>query len=447
MSEDGANIDLLFRNGLKDFEVLPPHDVWDGIKKSGKVKSKPFPLMKVAAAVTVLLSLGFLTYKLNQDVFTGSPSDSAIASSGNVQEKPPVVSNQVTRKFIPQGQLFKNPASSEVLIPEARTETITTTEPDATNLSEILTKPVHHFSQNLNLSLNEIIPEGKQFGEPANNPEKKSINTNYSDYQHLPAEIVTKPENRWSIAALASPTYYSKFNTGNNELSNQLMQSEEPVISYSGGVGLAYKINRRFSVQSGLYYSSLGQKLDGINSFGGFKPYNNSKGANNFEILTSTGTIIANNPDVFLNANASERIVTAFTNDVFDPQKANLQYLNNSLTQNLSYIELPVMVRYKLIDKTIGVNLIGGMSYNFLVQNSVFTEIDGNKYQIGDTHGLNPLSLSSSLGMGMEYNFSKKLSLNFEPTFRYYLNPFTVTTGSYVHTYSFGIFSGVSYKF
>ena len=31
MDEKGANIDLVFRNGLKDFEVLPPPEVWDNI--------------------------------------------------------------------------------------------------------------------------------------------------------------------------------------------------------------------------------------------------------------------------------------------------------------------------------------------------------------------------------------------------------------------------------
>jgi hypothetical protein len=108
---------------------------------------------------------------------------------------------------------------------------------------------------------------------------------------------------------------------------------------------------------------------------------------------------------------------------------------------------LPVILRYKVIDKTIGVNLIGGLAYNLLVHNSVYTTINGSKYPIGDTKGLNPLSLSSSLGMGMEYNLSGKLSLNLEPMFRYYLNPFNASAGSVVHPYSFGIFSGVSYKF
>ena len=66
---------------------------------------------------------------------------------------------------------------------------------------------------------------------------------------------------------------------------------------------------------------------------------------------------------------------------------------------------------------------------------------------IGSTEGVNMFSVSSSLGMGMEYKVSGKLSLNLEPTFRYYMNSFNNVTGSHFHPYSFGIFSGISYKF
>jgi hypothetical protein len=82
-----------------------------------------------------------------------------------------------------------------------------------------------------------------------------------------------------------------------------------------------------------------------------------------------------------------------------------------------------------------------------LVDNSVFTMVDGGKYPLGETEGLNLVIVSSSFGMGMEYSFSDKLSLNLEPTFRYYLNPFNGIASSKNHPYSFGIFSGVSYKF
>jgi hypothetical protein len=49
--------------------------------------------------------------------------------------------------------------------------------------------------------------------------------------------------------------------------------------------------------------------------------------------------------------------------------------------------------------------------------------------------------------MGMEYNFSGRLSLNLEPTFRYYITPLGGVAGSSIHPYSIGIFSGISYKF
>ena len=113
----------------------------------------------------------------------------------------------------------------------------------------------------------------------------------------------------------------------------------------------------------------------------------------------------------------------------------------------MSYLELPVFLRYKVIDKTLGINVIGGVSYNMLLDNSVYTEIDGSKYMVGTTEGLNMFSISSSLGMGMEYKFSSKLSLNLEPTFRYYMNTFNSSASSHFHPYSFGIFSGLSYKF
>jgi hypothetical protein len=285
------------------------------------------------------------------------------------------------------------------------------------------------------------------FMTPLNSAGGSQQKIKYADL-YIADNTITKPKNRWSIAAMASPTYLSSFNSGSDGLSKQLSSSEQSLISYSGGVAFSYKISKRFSIQSGLYYSSLAQKVDGINSFSGFLPYGTlTKGDHNFEVLTTNGTVFTSNPDVFLSANGSDRIVTAYTNDVFDPKKASLQPVSTSLDQNFKYLEVPMILKYKLIDKTLGINLIGGLSYNLLVGNSVYTTVDGSKYSIGKTQGLNPLTLSSSLGMGMEYNLSGKLSLNLEPTFRYYLNPFSSSTGSFIHPYSFGIFSGVSYKF
>ena len=434
MNEPGANIDLLFRNGLKDFEVLPPPDVWDGISSSGKIKKRPLIFFRVAAIAVALMAVGFLTFRLSRE--TGSVTD--LVQAFNIEKSSPVISNEITRKETVSTRQLKNISAS---VPLDRTEY---SNPISFEKQAVTAESIVPLTEGRNFTLTKSESTLQSFLNPLNSSGSKTLNIRYADLQYMPEDNLI---DRWSIAAMASPTYYSQFNSGNDAFSKELMESEQPLISYSGGVAFSYKISKRFSIQSGLYYSSLGQKLEGINSFAGFKQFDNTKGGNNFAVPTTTGTIQANNPDVFLNSNSSNRVVTPFTSDVFDPNKASLQYINSSLTQSLSYLELPVIVRYKIVDKTIGINLIGGLSYNLLVHNSVYTTIDGGKYPVGDTKGLNPLTLSSSLGMGMEYNFSEKLSLNLEPTFRYYLNPFSATTGTFSHPYTFGIFSGVTYKF
>jgi hypothetical protein len=440
MSEKGANIDLLFRNGLKDFEVLPPPGVWDSIHSAVKVKSRPVILLRVAAVITVLLTVSFLTYRWSREI-SNTPSQSVLS----LYEPFPEQSITVP---------FDNPATS-VTVNNIKGKNSSDFILNSSDESIIGDEAAEEVSPIANLNIRQsksisIVKNSRLSGQlltPQNFSQINSAEIKYPELQYIPENISTKPANRWSIAAMASPTYYSRINSGGDVLSSQLMSSEQPLFSYSGGVSFSYKISKRFSIQSGLYYSSLGQKVDGINSYSGFGQYNTSKGDHSFEVLTANGTVFTNNPDVFLSSNGADRIVTAYTKDVFDPKKASLAPVSNSLSQNFSYLEFPVIVRYKILDKTIGINLIGGLSYNLLVHNAVTTTLDGNVYPIGDTKGLNPLSLSSSFGMGMEYNLSGKLSLNLEPTFRYYLNPFSVSTGTFMHPYSFGIFSGVSYKF
>jgi hypothetical protein len=438
MNEKGANIDLLFRNGLKDYEVLPPAGVWEGIHPVVKIKSRPVILLRIAAVITVLVTVSLLTFKWSRDMSNISSGD---IMAFNIPESSPLITVPVkNHQFLPVRKSDQVKNTPDVLV-----------EKDISAPQEIesISAPeqVTYVKESKNLSMGNGETNRGTFLTPSNSTGGSKAKIKYSDL-YFADNTTTKPKNRWSIAAMASPTYLSSFNSGSDGLSKELTASEQSLISYSGGLAFSYKISKRFSIQSGLYYSSMGQKVEGINSFSGFQPYGTiTKGDHNFEVLTTNGTVYTNNPDVFLSANGADRIVTAYTNDVFDPKKASLQPVSTSIDQNFKYLELPMILKYKLVDKTLGINLIGGLSYNFLIGNSVYTTVDGNKYSIGTTHDLNPLTLSSSLGMGMEYNLSGKLSLNLEPTFRYYLNPFSSSTGSFIHPYSFGIFSGVSYKF
>lgn len=440
MVEKGANIDLLFRNGLKDYEVLPPAEAWNAILPVIRKRQRPVIFLRSAALIAVLLSISFLVYKWSEQLSEPSdtqflaldqaPAGSQGSSADPVLTRRPTAAKRQTTAI--RNNLVQNlPASAK---PASQSNPVQSdpdmiTEPDYMNLRSDMMAPA-----NIQTLKNTSFISGNE----------KTI---YKDLYDYGIEEQEKKTDKWSLTAMASPTYYMRPELNNSEISNQIASSEQPKLSYSGGVGFSYKISKKLSIQSGLYYSSIGNQVDDIFSFAGFRPFDLSKGDHNFEVMTSSGKIYTENPDVFLIDMSGDRVMTKYTNDVFDPLKAKLSYVNNSLFQSFSYLELPVILRYKLIDKSIDFNLIGGLSYNLLVSNSVHTVIDGNKYNVGKTAGLNPFMVSSSLGMGMEYNISEKISLNLEPTFRYFINPFNNIQSFGSHPYSFGVFSGLSYKF
>jgi hypothetical protein len=441
MDERGANIDLLFRNGLKDYEVLPPPEVWGKINPLVKKTSRPVVILKAAAIIAAVTSISFLAYmagRENTEKLSDTIASFIIAESSPLQFS---ATDPVTTPVF-KDRLQSSITTSQVSEASQENDSMNDNQFDSTTPAKVgdLT------------SIPEVVSGNREYflansDRNQDTREEGSFNISTPDPVFYP-EIKPVIGEKWSIAAMASPTYYSRFSSQNSDNVNQLMASEQSIVSYTGGFAVSYKINKRFSIQTGLLYATMGQKVDGINSFGGFHKYFESKGTHNFAVVTSSGSVLTSNPDVYLLADGSgERVLTEYNRDVFDPMKANLQYIDNNIIQNFSYIQLPVVLRYKIIDRSVDFNLSGGVSYDMLIDNSVYSGIDGDKYPIGTTNGLNPFTITSSFGMGLEYSLSKKMSLNLEPTFRYYLNPFNGSSGLKVHPYSIGVFSGFSYKF
>jgi len=439
MSDRKANIDLVFRNGLKEYEVLPSAEVWNNIKPVIRRKSLPFIVLRAAAMITVVISLSFIAYRLSVQI-SSSPEFNTIAQ--NPESESSAVN---TRNELSSGSAVTpgvQPAIAEASGQEMQSEIYITPDANQDIIRSIIYQPEAD-----GIFVNERVAVRPDF-LLISRTRVNNVSFDDNETLELPSIPVKGEKERWTVAALVSPTYYTNFYSGNNQVASQLKSEEQALFSYSGGVAFSYKVSGRFSVQSGLYYSSFGQQLSGITTFGGFKKYDYTKGDHNFEVLTSSGVVYTNNADVYLLDNLSDsRIATMHTNDVFDPAKAQLQYVDNSLKQNFSYLEVPVIMRYKFIDKSIDFNIIGGLSSNLLVDNSVYASMEGSKYQVGKTEGLNMITFSSSLGLGMEYSFTNNLSLNLEPTFRYFLNPLGQMSGLRIHPYTFGIFSGISFRF
>lgn len=438
MADERANIDLLFRNGLKDFEVLPPPEVWNNILPIIRKKQRSLVFLRTAALIAILLSVSFLAYRMSRQI--PSSFNEPVISFGQDQIfRQAVPADPALVRTVPSGdRMAVSPGIGQQAAGLAGTNADSTDGQDGLQGFVSETSPPE-FSSNFMVPSSlvdfrrpeTVANESNSFSNPAFEPV---------------IEEAVKKNDKWTLTAMASPMYYLRPGSPGGEVAGSF-PLEQSRLSYSGGVGFSYKISRKLSIQSGLYYSSVGNEVDNIQSFSGFRQFDYTKGDHNFMVHTSAGLIQTDNPDVFLADNMSERVVTMYTRDVFDPTKASLPMIDNSLFQNFGYLEMPVVLRYKILDRDIDFNLVGGMSYNLLVNNSVHAMIGGSKYDIGKTAGLNSFLVSSSLGMGMEYTISDKISLNLEPTFRYYLNPFSSISGISGNPYSFGIFSGLSYRF
>jgi len=438
MADRGTYVDIIFRNGLKEFEVLPPPDVWDNIRPVLRKKQRSLNILRFAAVAAIPISISVFSFWLTTEIsknFNGpsiSLNQDVIPSGSYVFKSHPVKTHVIEIPVV-------NPetASSPLDYGTAGSEQPNLKVPSSSLFSSLLNENKFRKDNGPFIARGDI--------------SRNSSNTRNKYLSLIPGnslpEGTENAVNRWSVSALASPTYFSSSSFGKTGSSTDLAKNEKPAVSYAGGMAFSYKVNKRISVRSGIYYSSVGQKIAGISAYSGFRSYYDAKGSSEFSIQTSSGTIVSTNNDIFLRDNISGRVITRYTSEAFDPAKADLTYLNNSVIQNFNYLEVPVFFKFKAIDSKIDLNLIGGLSYNMLVGNSAFTYVSGVKYSIGKTDGLSTVNFSSSFGVGFEYNFSGKVSLNLEPTLRYYLTPLGGLVGSSAHPYSFGVFSGLSYKF
>jgi hypothetical protein len=438
MADRNEYVDIFFRNGLKEFEVLPPPDVWENLHPVLRKRQKSKDIFRFAAVASILLSLSVFSIWLTKEL---SKDFSGPAISLNQEVIP-------AGNYVAKNQLVTTPSIEIPIVNSGITDPVAVNENHSSELLYLKIPYAGLFStankaSKLQKGIETVIPTGDVIGN-SNSAGIENLNLTPGNFV---SENTENGINRWTISAMASPNYFSRVSFGKNDASNDLVSAEKPATSYTGGMAFSYNVNKRISVQSGVYYSSVGQKVTGISSFSGFQNYYDAKGTSEFSIQTSSGIIVATNNDIFLSDNIAARVLTKYTIDFFDPTKADLTYLNNYITQNFNYLEIPVLLKYKAIDRKIDINFIGGISYNMLVGNSAFAYVSGVKRSIGKTEGLSPVNFSSSVGLGFEYNLSEKTSLSLEPTFRYYLTPLGGLVGSSIHPYSFGIFSGLSYKF
>ncbi len=469
MNKDKRNIDLLFEEKLKQFKESPPAHTWDRLEKDlNREKSVKllFYLRLAAASLLILLAFGagyfYATYqskpsqKISQELplpqiesdnkhseksidFNNESVKKEETQSTHQNPEPTLISKLPSKKQdkIDQPVATEN-ETYDILITENEVQDVKTPEDRKEKTETIVEENI----DTQNGSTEETIALKQD--EPSKNdvmPEFKPLvlDPNAKVYG---LETAQDKEMKWSVGAQVAPVwsyrdisinYQNQSGSNAKEAESQLNDTEDALLSYAGGVDVNYNLSNRWIIQSGMYYSKIGQVN---NNALDFRQDNDQYLL--FAIRTSTGSI-----DV-----AFERVPADIRK--INPPKDTLEAidLNNvKIIQNFDLFEIPFMVKYKILDKKLGINISGGLSPAYLINNNTILQVDDDKYDIGNSSNLNTMIFNTSISLGLNYALSKKLALKMEPNFKYSLSPINKNSQFDYHPYYFSWFTGLSYKF
>lgn len=257
------------------------------------------------------------------------------------------------------------------------------------------------------------------------------------------AEASTEPEkeeektlNRWNVSPNVAPVYFNSLGKGSS-LDEQFVNNEKTgSVNMSYGINGSYAISEKIKVRAGVNRVELGYSTSDIIVYQDI-----GRNSNPSSLSENTSGHIALNSNHQNTALLSAKIVN-FANA---PEILNTTE-QVDLDQQFGYIELPMELEYSVINARFGLNVIGGFSTLFLNKNEIYSEVDGNNIQIGEANNINDLSYSANFGFGINYNFSEKIKLNVEPTFKYQINTFNDSSGDF-QPFFIGVYTGLSYKF
>ena len=393
---DFKNIDRIFQENLKDFEVFPPNKAWSAIEKQLDTQpvKKPVPfwvkIASIAALFVLFFSVGTI-YLLPEAKFSKNFLLNRIINSDSISdnnsEKPENKEVKKINKDINENKqkLTNNSKDTKLTSTEFENENISFEE--STTSKKQLTK--------------FLLTDNSEF------PVKKTQKNN--------ANIKS---TKFTIATIFAPIYINSLGGGSSVDSQFRDNSTSGNSSYSYGVKFAYQLNSKFSVQSGVNLINLGITTNDI-------------------YINSSVAILG-----FSNLSANPLVAR---NEVIN--KNNSLNLNKgSLNQVFGYIEIPVELKYSVTDGKFGVNLVGGFSTLLLNKDEVFIETNDFSQSLGSSNNLRSVNFSGNIGVDIDYLIHKNLYINVSPMFKMQTNTFSKNSGS-IQPYYLGVYTGLNYKF
>ena len=444
--EERKHIDRVYQEKFKDFEASPREEVWKNIStrlQEKKRKKSVLPIWYRMAGVAAVLAL-FISYTnglFKTNTPQGPQTVSALMEENFLEvslASQAYTENMIRSSIILQALRLDTQnreaieAQAEFFRSEKNNNENAFTNLRTTTISTNSDNEAYTFSDFESLKAEVAVAEVEETSKPERrdlpvpNIGKKEEETAISD-----KAISSK---KLKVSTMAAPIYYNNMGSGNAIDSRFADNENSSEITLSYGINFAYQISEKIKIRTGISKVDMSYNTNNIAFTATVNPValrgiNYGDNIPNFRIENTAGR-------PFSNISASAEFNRA---SLASPTTG---YLN----QQIGFIEVPVEIEYVIVDKKIGVNIIGGGSTLFLDRNMISLNSADFSTNLGASNNLNNLSFTTNIGVGFDYNISRKFELNLEPIFKYQLNAFNGNTSN-VNPYFFGVYSGFSFKF
>lgn len=461
MTDANNNMDKVFRDKLGDFSQQPPEEIWAGIKSG--IGKKPrrkilIPLWQAAAGMALIITAGSIFYFLNRPVNNNIALQTPPAKQNtlNILQNKPITGQEE--------EIFSNSPAETGNTGHTylkKTENFKSGEFSNDHPDSGENYPGNDFSTgNKNVevpgsrqNIIEVIFVYSYKPTVAEDKIPRNKNINVANWEMLIADVGLDVDNSMGpknilLTAQMSPTY--SYRDIANSGASEFNQNESGKISYSGGLQIGYKTSDRLSFHAGLMYSQLAYEVNNVNKY--------------YVNLASTGTDVLSTPvetaSVYGAKNSIGTISAPDRGSIFVAEnnsvKGEKDYYSNVtggvgssvqtegiVNQVFQYIEVPFLLRYKIVDRKFGVNLLGGLSTNILMGNHTSLTLQGETSNIGSSKNIRDINYMGNMGLGFDYTLNKNIIFTMEPQFKYFLNSINQNNLITNRPYMMGIFTGV----
>ncbi len=248
-------------------------------------------------------------------------------------------------------------------------------------------------------------------------PINKDILEEIQQIQNAKDSVIAADGNsRWTVSTYVAPVYYNSLTQGSSLDPSLESNGREGGVNISFGIRAQYGVSSKIAIRGGVNRTKLAY-------------------------TTNDGLVVSAESNIFLSG-------VAIDNDELEiPISNDGSSSDFDLTQEITYVELPFELAYRVVDNRFGLTLIGGMSLFVLDSNDVFiSNNESERMRFGSATNLNSVSYSSNFGLGFTYDLGSSFQFNLEPMLKIQWNTYTNDTSTF-KPYVLGVYSGFSYQF